>query len=271
MGKPSLKEIQQAMIELVANPETFEAFDRNQLPDRKLRHGLPATGVSMYSRDVWARRLLFCNGQLPLTRKILGRQWESLLKEYSKTQLGTSRNPVHDLAGFGKFLSVRAELLSEIPFVAELADYEYTRNVVWSNSDEIRRGIVGALDFDDGKTADRIIILNPTLVIKTYSHPIGRLAQLIHTTRKRCFSYAKELSYLAFYLEPESRNFKVHEIGSVAAKLLIEAQIGRKSMTLLTELALQEIEEQARDSARESISQLLKQLHAVGIIVDVGE
>lgn len=265
MNNLSLQNVESAMLEVLAGRYARE--ESKELPE-SVRAIQNLERLAIYMNDISKRRLWIAKGAFPMICKLLGkRDWQNVVNEYWYRYPSTHKFPTDSLAQFAQFLrDENPDTLNKYPFIADLADFEYAqlkiKNAQFSWNEQL-------LPINLNRAADRrelAPVVNPSLTVKTYNHPIMEISELVAETKRRRFQYQDYTCRIAIYQNPASKLLEVRQIGAIAA-MLIEWATEDPSLTLaaLVQKVASEYPEMEKKEVRRKTLQLMKQLIADGI------
>lgn len=260
-----LHDIQKAFVELLSDsgklvPEG-SGTEGALLADLTMQ--LDPRRLQVYTNDLAARRLRLARSVYPLTMKLLAHDEKQIVREFWSGRKSTHYNPICELEVFPQFLAKHSTLSDELPFLEDLAGYEWLRRRVHTNSEAIRSSLSGK----------ESIGINSSLVLRRFTYPVHSIAKKVASGSKGGPAFEAAEQYLAVYQDPaDRRNLRVQELGRLTFALLERFTQGKLSGGDLIQESIdwlhrESAQPQTMEEARTSIQCLFQDLTGCGILL----
>jgi hypothetical protein len=266
----SLHEIEQQLTQLWSNPENLEKLRNQQnidgiAPEVQAQLRVPA--VLIYQNSVWGKRFQYTRAVYPTTRRILADRWVEVVEQFWLNNKNESSNQWIVLNAFPNFLVQNcSSILKDIPFLADIAEFERDRAVVYRNNQMIH-----ATKFNPAQIvrhqATIAPTVNETLLVRTYAFPVVQITKKINAQRKDqpVHLYDETAATLAIYQDPQTREIRVQRLGQAAAAIVVTAKSEPISYKALAEATLKRLGETQSSELHKLVFETFAQLHTIGI------
>ena len=208
---PSLRDIEQALTQLWTRRDKRELFLAGQSDIHpSLVKTIDHRGVKLYASLIEFGRLDLMASIYPLSKKVLGKHFDSLVHEYMETMPPDHFNLNQSARRFAEFLANHAEAhLKRHPFLAELADYEWIElavieaDVLVDQTDASSGQSIleseSSEELDLKAFAASVPRLNATVLTRSYKYPISEIAALLEGGEKLPRRQKAQASWLLAY------------------------------------------------------------------------
>lgn len=261
----NLKDTQEALIKILSSRKNFEAFQQKGGMLGQTLGSICPDRAKQYFNDIASRRLYLTQNCYALTLRVLGKAKKDLVEKYWSNHGSSIFNPVFELADFPEFLRDEFQETNSIPYLIDLAHYEWLRRSVMINPSAIEKGQQIDLDSLEQRRLNRPF-LNSTLLLREFNYPVHTIANRVAAGRWKKHSYAARKFYLAAYQDPEQRSaICVRELGEFAFCLLSNAREKSWSYDQLLQGALELAVEESTEEIIDSAIEMLQQFEQCGI------
>lgn len=274
MSNISMREIQSTLQTLWIDNEICEDYFHEAAADSQsdsaMKRFLSVSdrrGVELYGRLLRYGWHDVMSSIYPLCEELLGDEWQGIVDNYLKTCPPKHFNLNRLGEQFPWYLTLHEEkLLERLPFVAQLADYEWLELEVLEHPGVVARARSEALSSIE--QFDTLCpIVNPTLCKRRYDYAVSNIADLIE--RGDCFAAAgkaKETFIIGFRPERSSscRILEMSELATAVLEAALEQEYSYKDLAVI---AIDSCEGLApQDAALEFIG-LIERLQNIDVLV----
>lgn len=183
-------------------------------------------GAQLYARLIGYGNSDVLSSIYPYCEKVLGKNWDKTLRAYIQKFPPDHFHLNTAAKRFPQFLQSECpELIEKIPYLAELADYEWLEMELLELDTAI--GITEKSPFNDPQTFVSLgPLLNPTLRVHSYAFPIQEIVDFLDDMEEGK-SFRKKFkpckSHVAMYRDPVTHRVRIVDLDENAQILLSEA------------------------------------------------
>ncbi len=241
MSAPSLRDIERTLSTLWMDDEARRWFLSGAKPDRapaslkdispELLQSISKDGVRLYGsllnfghHDVMASIYPYC-------QQLIGHQWEETVDDYLKHFPPNHHNFNRLCARFPQYFQETERgqrYLKKLPFIAELAHYEWIE--LEKMEEDVLINVAEHQTLSSPEQFPKLApIVNPSLTIRRYQYPIPEIVEILEAGGKLARKIAQEETIVAIYRHPNTHSCRFVELGEASAALIERASQGTVS------------------------------------------
>lgn len=267
--KLSLSEVQKTLISLWGEPDLERYLKSGNLTDaqKAMMKLVPRDRMILYSDGIFAKRLQFSKSIYPATSKLFGKEWNDLVTRYWKDQRVNDSKPVLGLANFPQFLRDQYNEDCKNDLLIDLAEYELALALVTNCHNEIA---IGKKSLPKSAATSKLVLaINPTLILRSFKHPVVTIAKQASFRRIVPRKQLEKQIHLIFYQDPATRQTRVQQIGTLAAKMILMAQSDSVSLSQLYRELLELMQDHSVGKVKAGFNEMIEQMidGGIGILV----
>jgi hypothetical protein len=259
----SLREIEKTLTSIWMERQPVESAQSLSCPmeDEKF----DADGARLYARLIGYGHSDVISSIYPYCAKVLNRSWEKTLKQYVQMFPPDHFHLNSSAKKFPQFLSDHCpELLDKLPYLAELADYEWLEMELLEVDTAI--GVTATTPLSDPQAFVTLgPVSNPTLKVRTYKYPIQQIVDLIEDGKGFRKKFRPMQSHVAMYRDPISHKVRIVDLDDNAQILLSEAD--RSSYADLARRAVELNPNRDPQLSVTDVIDLIEQFHGINLFV----
>lgn len=224
-----------------------------------------ADGARLYARLIGYGHSDVLSSIYPYCAKILNRRWEKTLKQYVQMFPPDHFHLNSSARKFPQFLSDHCpEILEKLPYLAELADYEWLEMEILEVDTAI--GVTTRTPLSDPQAFVSLgPVCNPTLKVRTYQYPIQQIVDLIEEGKGFRKKFRPAQSHVAMYRDPSSHKVRIVDLDDNARIILSEAD--RSSYADMARRAVELNPTRAPEKTVTDVIDLIEQFHDINLFV----
>ena len=259
----SLREIEKTLTSIFMERQPVESAQ--QLSALTEDEKFDAQGARLYARLIGYGHSDVLSSIYPYCQKVLNRSWEKTLKQYVQAFPPNHFHLNSSAKRFPQFLSDNCpEILKKLPYLAELADYEWLEMELLEVDTTISVSEKTPLS-DPQAFVSLGPVNNPTLRVRTYKYPIQQIVDLIEEGRGFRKKFRPEQSHVAMYRDPYSHTVRIVELDDNAQILLSQAE--QSSYGDLIRRAVELNPTRDPQSTVTDVIELIEQFHDINLFV----
>lgn len=269
----TLKELQEALVKLWGDPDELERCklgDHGSDLQRELIYVINPSRMRLYQDDVAARRMSLMDESYGLTMRILGKDAKRLVTKFWVKNPSSFHNPVHEMKAFPEFLRSENVAADTVPYLVDLAAYEWLWRSVLMNSTDLEEG--KSVDINDPviRRSYRPVV-NSTLEIRHFDYPVHTIANRVAGHRWKKSSYEIEDAFMVGFQNPDNREeFRPLELGEWTFNIIELAMQKKCSYDELIQESIKLLNDDTDDSEGEITAEIIDlfiQLEELGIFM----
>ncbi len=259
----SLREIEKTLTSIWMERQPVESAQSLSclLEDEKF----DADGARLYARLIGYGHSDVLSSIYPYCAKVLNRNWEKTIKQYVKVFPPDHFHLNSSARKFPQFVTEHcSELLDKLPYLAELADYEWLEMELLEIDTAI--SVTSKTPLSDPQAFVSLgPVLNPTLKVRTYKYPIQQIVDLIDEGKGFRKKFRPAQSHVAMHRDPYSHKVRIVELDDNAQTILSEAE--RSSYGDMARRAVELNPTRNPEQSVADVIELIEQFHDINLFI----
>ena len=228
----SLHELEKTMSQLWLNRQTRDwlRFEHSEEPaelaqlNPEIVSKLDRKGAAVYARSLAYELQDMANCIFPYCAKAVGEDWDDIVADYYKHHPSEHFDFNQICVHFSSYLEQHCgELLKKMPYLAELADYEWLEQAKAEEGTRIERAPNIAITGLEQIT-EYFPVVNQTLCIRRYRYPVSEIAINFEERKRPKKKFAAKSCLMAIYRDADTHHPRFMLLGEASAAVIEAAQ-----------------------------------------------